>query len=120
MVNIATFDIIPKDDWYPIWFSLPIDEPFTERFKDLGLGSKFFIMNFGTLFIALVILQIQTFCWLFVAMCNHGNKRWSLQSNKRCLQRAEEALGNDLFFNSFIRFIYASFIEIVFAVALNF
>jgi len=56
MVNIATFDIIPKDDWYPIWFSLPIDEPFTDRFQDLGLGSKFFIMNFGTLFIALVIL----------------------------------------------------------------
>ena len=58
MISIATFDIIPKDDWYPIIFSLPIDEPRNERFFNLGLGSHFFIMNFGTLFLALTILQI--------------------------------------------------------------
>lgn len=22
VINIATFDVIPKDDWFPIWFSL--------------------------------------------------------------------------------------------------
>ena len=68
MVNIATFDIIPKDDWYPVWFSLPIDEPLNDRFADLGLGSKFFIMNFGTLFLALVVLQLQTCGYVFVAV----------------------------------------------------
>jgi hypothetical protein len=120
MVNIATFDIIPKDDWYPVWFSLPIDEPLNDRFADLGLGSKFFIMNMGTLFLALAVLQLQTCGYVFVAMCNHGNKRWSHQGSKPCLQRAQEALGEDLLFNSFIRFIYASYIELVFAVALNY
>jgi len=33
VINIATFDIIPKDDWYPIIFSLPIDKPKNERFE---------------------------------------------------------------------------------------
>ena len=53
MINIATFDIIPKDDWYPIWFDLPdTDSPYNEKFDLLGLGSRFFILNFGTLFLA--------------------------------------------------------------------
>lgn len=112
MVNIATFDIIPKDDWYPVAFSLPIDEPLNERFMDLGLGSKFFIMNFGTLFVALVFLQGQCWTYLIVKHCCDDKK-------STCCRKFEKHLGDDLFWNSFIRFLYASFIEIVFGVAIN-
>jgi hypothetical protein len=59
MINIATFDIIPKDDWYPIWFDLPdTDSPYNEKFDLLGLGSRFFILNFGTLFLAWFYIKV--------------------------------------------------------------
>jgi hypothetical protein len=57
MINIATFDMIPKDEWYPVWFSFPdTDSPYNDRFELLGLGSRLFILNFGTLYIALVFI----------------------------------------------------------------
>jgi hypothetical protein len=40
--------------------------------------------------------------------------------SNRCCRKLEAQLGNDLYWNSFIRFIYASFIEIVFGVAINY
>lgn len=40
-------------------------------------------------------------------------------TKSKCCRKFETNLGTDLFWNSFIRFIYASFIEIVFGVAIN-
>lgn len=116
MVNIATFDIIPKDDWYPVWFSLPIDEPRNDRFADLGLGSHFFVMNFGTLFLALLFLKIQTILYIIVKKCC---KKEGYTESAIFWRKIEKKLGDDLYLNSYIRFIYTSYIEIVFAVGLN-
>jgi len=112
VINIATFDIIPKDDWYPIIFSLPAEKPKNEKFNMLGLGSYFFIMNMGTLFLALSIIYVQVLLLFIVKYCWKGEKR-------RCCRKFEGFLEEDLFWNTIIRFVYASYIEIVFAVSLN-
>jgi len=112
VINIATFDVIPKDDWYPVWFSLPIDKPFNERFGMLGLGSHFWIMNMGTLFLAFFVLKVQMMLYAMTVLY------LGLKDVIFC-RKIKKFLKDDLFWNSVIRFTYASYIELVFAFALN-
>jgi len=119
VINIATFDVIPKDDWFPIWFSLEPDDlksmedgPYNDQFDLLGFISRFFVMNMGTLFLAWVYLQARVVIYLLLKYC--------FDCKVKVLRRWEKAVKEDLFWNDFITFLYASYIEIVFAVALNF
>ena len=52
MISVATFDIIPTDDIFPNFFpDLPDENPFTDKFDRLNVGSRFLIMNMGTMLI---------------------------------------------------------------------
>jgi hypothetical protein len=54
--------------------------------------------------------------YVIVKFCCTGDKG----ATNRCLRKFEKKLGADLFWNTWIRFMLASYIEIVFAVLLNF
>ena len=54
MISVATFEILPTDDIFPMFFpDLPEDSPFTNKFDSLNIGSRYLVMNLGTMFVIL-------------------------------------------------------------------
>ena len=52
MITVATFDILPTDDWFPLVLTkLPEEDAYTDKFDRMDYGSLFTVMNMGTLFI---------------------------------------------------------------------
>ena len=50
MIPVATFDILPTDDFFPVFFpDLPEDDPFTDKFDRMDIGSSYIVMNLGTM-----------------------------------------------------------------------
>lgn len=67
MISVATFDILPTDDIYPSFFpDLPEDNPFTEKFDRMNIGSRFLIMNMGTV---LLIFAFYVILFLMYPFC---------------------------------------------------
>jgi hypothetical protein len=60
IVTITTFDILPTDDFYPLLFAFDEDKfkPLSESFADFDYGSTVFIMNLGSLFVAMNLIII--------------------------------------------------------------
>ena len=55
MIAVATFDILPTDDFFPdIFTGLPEEDAFNDKFDRLNYGSVFCIMNLGTILIVFV------------------------------------------------------------------
>lgn len=88
------------------------DGPYNDQFDLLGFISRFFVMNMGTLFLAWVYLQGRVIVYFIL--------KYVLVCKVAVLRRWEKKASKDLFWNDFLTFLYASYIEIVFAVTLNF
>ena len=74
MITIATFDILPTDKFYPYIFPLPDDdEPFNDKFDNLGFGSLYLVGNFGSALIGVIWLLM---CYILYPMtkCCKGKK----------------------------------------------
>ena len=63
MITVATFDILPTDDMFPLVLSeFPDEDAYTDKFDRLNYGSIFCVMNMGTmLIIFLVYMSLYTF-----------------------------------------------------------
>merc|ERR1711957_284761 len=61
VIKIATFDVAPVGDWYPTWFSFPMDtdKPFNEAFDKLGFSSYYWVMILSCLYLGLAYLQLR-------------------------------------------------------------
>ena len=71
MISVATFEILPTDDIFPNIFSLPfdLDEPFNDKFDRMDIGSRFIVMNMGTMFMVLcfyLVLLVIYPCFKFL------------------------------------------------------
>ena len=54
MISVATFEILPTDDIFPVFFSkLPEDSALTDNFDRMNFGSRYLVMNLGTMFLIL-------------------------------------------------------------------
>ena len=67
MILVATFDVLPTDDWFPEWFDLPEADSFSESFADLNYDSAFLVVNLGTIFFV-VIYYIIMYLAFFVTV----------------------------------------------------
>ena len=69
MISVATFDILPTDDWFPLVLTeLPEVEPYTDKFDRLNYGSVFTIMNMGTMLIIFIYYSILYFSYPIVKL----------------------------------------------------
>lgn len=74
MITIATFDILPTEKFYPYIFPLPDDdEPFNDKFDNLGFGSIYLVGNFGSALIVIIWLLISYMLYP-MAKCCKGKK----------------------------------------------
>jgi hypothetical protein len=67
VMSIATFDLLPTDDIYPVIFDFELDaeEPLNDQWDACDFGTKNFIMNMGSLYLVFVYL---IFCLLMLGL----------------------------------------------------
>ena len=58
LIDVATFDILPTDDYFPIIFDLPETGAINESFESVDYGSTILLINLGTLFVVAVSMII--------------------------------------------------------------
>jgi len=58
LMEIATFDLLPTDEIYPIIFNLDLEqeEPLNDQWASVGFDTGNFIMNMGSIFLAFLYL----------------------------------------------------------------
>jgi len=62
----VVFDILPTDDWYPIWFDLPSTKPFSLEFERFDYGRTTFIESSGSMWIFGMVIVLKYPLFWFV------------------------------------------------------
>ena len=111
MIQVATFDILPTDAIFPTFFpSLPEDDPFNDKFDRLQIGSRYLVMNMGTMLVILafyVALYMLYPCLVF------------LKNDAKCAAKLRPKIHKMIFWNHSILFIQEGFLDILIAGAVN-
>jgi hypothetical protein len=105
----VVFDILPTDDWYPIWFDLPSTKPFSLEFERFDYGRTTFIESSGSMWIfgMVIVLKYPLF--------------WFVKNTKfQFCGRIEKSMRDELFWASPIDFMITGYIEFVFAALVNY
>ena len=112
MIQVATFDILPTDDWFPIVLTeLPEEDPYSDKFDRLNYGSVFTIMNMGTMLI--IFLYYALLYVIYPVM-------WFFARFSKRVRKLSSKLEDMLFWNHGIVFIQEGFLEIMIAAYINF
>jgi len=108
LIQVATFDILPTDDYFPLMFNLPDTGAINERFAEVDYGSTLLIMNLGTLFVVAFCMAINYMIYPCFRNCEG-----------KCCQKFSAWLLQGLFWYDLIDFCMQSYIELAFAVVIN-
>ena len=111
MISVATFDLLPTDLILPELFTnLPEDDPFTDKFDRLGIGSRFLVMNMGTMLLIFMFYIILYFIYPCVRFFRHDIK---------CCKKTAKKLKPMLFWNHSILFLLEGYLDILIAAFIN-
>ena len=84
MISVATFDILPTDDWFPIVLTeLPEEDPYSDKFDRLNYGSVFTIMNMGTMLLIFIYYSVLYLIYPFASL---------LSGNLKCAKKLKDKL----------------------------
>lgn len=103
LINIANFDIIPTDLFYPYIFEFEETEPFNYEFEQLGFESIYLAEAMGTIF---VLTHLFVVCYVFVILF------YFLRNTCSCAFRFSLWLNRKFLWNLLIIFIMEAYIEI--------
>lgn len=112
LLNVASFDVFPTDDFFDWIFNFKASEPVTARFGALGYETKFFVKNMGTLFIVGVIFVLL----LITIPCLKGMNAIVYCSSN---ERVTDWLQSQLCWNTILRFLIESYILIAISSFIN-
>lgn len=108
---MATFDILPTDDIFPLFFTqLPEQDAFSDKFDRLGYGSMFILMNLGTMLLVFIYYSIL----YMIYPCARLAKPYFDRAYK-----LEQSLKGMLFWNHAIVFLQEGLIEILLSGTVN-
>ena len=111
MISVATFDVLPTDDIFPSFFSdLPEEDPFSEKFDRLNIGSRFLIMNMGTM---LLIFIFYFALFLAYPFCR------ALRHDAKCARKNTKRIHEMLFWSHPILFLQEGYLDFLMAAAIN-
>ena len=112
MIPVATFDFLPTDDIYPYFFTdLPEDdEPYSDKFDRLNMGSRFIIMNLGTM---LIIFLFYVTLFIIYPFCR------ALRNDAKCANKNTKKLRKMLFWSHPILFLQEGYLDIVMTASIN-
>ena len=113
MIQVATFDFLPTDDIYPIFFTeLPEDSPFTDKFDRMNIGSRYLVMNMGTMFLIFTFYAVLYVLYPFFFCCARNFK---FKRCKACRKKTKPWL----FYNHTIVFVQEGFLDFLIGAAIN-
>jgi len=111
MISVATFDILPTDDVYPYLFpDLPENDAFNDKFDRLQIGSRYLVMNMGTL---LLVFTFYVALFIVYPCCN------KLGGVLQCARNNATKIRAMLFWSHPIVFIQESYLDILLAGSVN-
>ena len=111
MISVATFEILPTDDIFPVFFSkLPEDSALTDNFDRMNFGSRYLVMNLGTMFL---ILSGYLVLYLLYPIFNF------LKNDSQCSAKMQRKLQAILFWNHAIIFLQEGYLDIVIGTSIN-
>lgn len=112
MISVATFDLLPTDDMFPTMFKLPFDEdePFNAKFDRMDIGSRFMVMNMGTMFILFSIYLLMFIVYPCVRF---------LRNDAKCARKILKRMRHMLFYNHIILFLQEGYLDILLAGTVN-
>mmetsp|Transcript_25297 Transcript_25297/g.33846 ORF Transcript_25297/g.33846 Transcript_25297/m.33846 type:complete len:170 (+) Transcript_25297:266-775(+) len=103
MIDIANFDIIPTDLFYPFIFDFEESEPFNIYFETLGYESGYLAENMGTIYVLTHVFMV---CYVLVILF------LILRRTCSCALRFSNYLNRKFLWNLLIIFLMEAYIEI--------
>jgi len=103
--------VLYTDDWFPKLFSFKDLKPYNEKFEKMNLETMILIMNMGTLFVIFAVGVLQYLLFgiaKLTTLCCSWLDNYVKKNTK------------NYFWSKPIEFLGPSYIEIAFAVLLNF
>lgn len=110
-MELATYDLLPTDDLFPIVFNIKNLKPINERFEYLDFISNNFLMNMGSMFVVWLFMCLQIIFHLVGTYT-------PLLKEKACCKKLTKWVSGGIFWGSFIEFLMQAYLEIGFAVAI--
>jgi len=110
LMQIASFDFIPMDLLYEIIFPNKIEsEPLSANFDQIGLSSKYFLYNLGSMILVFAMIPIKILLYFVLKPLNHFKRVRKIRRN----------LWRSTFWNVTIATIKESFTVVVICVLIN-
>jgi hypothetical protein len=98
MTELATYDLLPTDDLFPIIFGFKDLKPINDRFEYMDFISTNFLMNMGSLFIVWCFMMIQAVIYVV------GTYSPCLK-NRPCCIKVTTFFTSGLFWSTLIEFL---------------
>lgn len=111
MIPVATFDILPTDDFFPEFFpDLPEDDAFTDKFDRMDIGSRYLVMNMGTM---LLVFTFYVGLLFIYPGCRF------IRKEAKCAKRNTKKIHKMLFWSHPIVFLQEGYMDILITSMIN-
>jgi hypothetical protein len=111
---MASFDVWPTDDWFPVIFKFNQEEfsPLNERYNDFKFETQNFIMIMGSIYIQFAILILKLVIFGFLSIPSIRDYKY--------VTKIRNFLTDGLVWNEIFEFLFGAYTEILFALAIHF
>ena len=103
LFQVQSVDVFPMSDFYDKYLIMELTEPLSENLKQLGFSNRYFIYNFGSSILSIVILPVFFVLWFL----------FSRFKNIKFFRFLSEKLEKYLFWNGIIATINETFSAVI-------
>jgi hypothetical protein len=113
ITDIATFDMMPTDDYFPGMFNLREKEfkPVNARFLAFKFETQNFLMILGSLFVI--------FLWIISRFIIGACLSCKCCQKNKCMRKLKNWLNEGLVWNDCIDYVFSAYAELLFALCLH-
>jgi len=109
IINLASFEMIPTEKYYPLIFDLPESEAMSDGFDNFDYGTKIFLNNLGTLWLAMNQVGLQFVLYYLGRKCK----------KTRLGRKVQVYYKVSLFWGTPIDFLNSAYAELCFGCIMN-
>ena len=110
IIQIAAFDFIDLTEFYSNLFNIELTEAIDDNFNEIGFGSRYILVNMGTLGLFFLIYVILVVISSLLKFCGH---RWN------CCKILSKKVNRSLYWKSFITLLNQSFMIVIICALIN-
>jgi len=113
LIDIATFDILPTDDFFPTVFNMNTTDmqPLNDNYNDFRFETLNILLNMGSLYLV--------FLWILAQFLILGITGLRCFKENRCVSKFRDLTTTGLVWTTVIDFSFSAYFEILYAVFLH-